>query len=80
MHDPAPRAVHDDLLSRRDDYPILGRTTYLITHRLHTLEIADRILVLENGRVAALGTHAELMAGCPAYQRLQEAQGQRLCA
>jgi ATP-binding cassette subfamily B protein/subfamily B ATP-binding cassette protein MsbA len=57
-----------------------GRTTFLITHRLHTLEIADRILVLENGRVAALGTHAELMAGCAAYQRLQEAQGQRLCA
>ena len=57
-----------------------GRTTFLITHRLHTLDIADRILVLENGRVAALGTHAELIAGCAAYQRLHEAQGQRLCA
>jgi ATP-binding cassette subfamily B protein/subfamily B ATP-binding cassette protein MsbA len=57
-----------------------GRTTFIITHRLHTLDIADRILVLENGRVAALGTHAELITTCAAYQRLHDAQGQRLCA
>ena len=38
-----------------------GRTTFLITHHLHTLEIADRIVVLEKGRIVAVGTHAELM-------------------
>lgn len=57
-----------------------GRTTFVITHRLHTLEIANRIVVLEQGRIASVGTHAELLAACPPYQRLHEAHTQRLCA
>jgi ATP-binding cassette subfamily B protein/subfamily B ATP-binding cassette protein MsbA len=57
-----------------------NRTTFLITHRLNMLEIADRIIVLESGRIEAMGTHQELMQCCPTYQRLQEIQNQRRAA
>ncbi|MFJ4717033.1 ABC transporter ATP-binding protein [Streptomyces sp. NPDC088785] len=47
-----------------------GRTTLLIAHRRSTLNLADRIAVLDGGRLAAIGTHAELEAASPLYRRL----------
>jgi ATP-binding cassette subfamily B protein/subfamily B ATP-binding cassette protein MsbA len=59
---------------------MVNRTTFVITHRLNTLEIADRIVVVDNGRIEAVGRHAELLHSCSVYQRLHEAQFQRLSA
>ncbi len=47
-----------------------GRTTLLIAHRRSTLGLADRIAVLDRGRLAAIGTHDELTADSPLYRRL----------
>ncbi|MFF7384391.1 ABC transporter transmembrane domain-containing protein [Streptomyces griseoluteus] len=47
-----------------------GRTTLLIAHRRSTLGLADRIAVLDGGRLAGLGTDEELQESCPLYRRL----------
>ncbi|GAB7183082.1 ABC transporter ATP-binding protein [Kitasatospora sp. Ki12] len=57
--------IHDALRS-----VMAGRTTLLIAHRRSTLQLADRIAVLERGRLLDIGTHEELEARCPQYRAL----------
>ncbi len=49
-----------------------GRTTFVIAHRLSTIALADEIVVLEDGEIAARGTHDELLESSPLYREIAE--------
>jgi len=51
-----------------------GRTSFIIAQRISTVLDADKIVVLDRGRIAAEGTHAELMVSSPIYQEIYQSQ------
>ncbi len=62
------------LIQRGMEALMRGRTSFVIAHRLSTIRRADRILVIENGRIAEGGTHAELLRERGHYYRLYTQQ------
>jgi len=57
--------------------PSSSRTSLIVAQRISTVLTADKILVLDNGRIVAEGTHAELMESSPIYREIYESQMER---
>ncbi|MBQ9929752.1 MAG: ABC transporter ATP-binding protein [Oscillospiraceae bacterium] len=81
----APILILDDSVSAVDtktEHTILsnlrqtrqGKTTILIAHRISTIEQMDRVLFIDDGTVAAFGTHQELMESCSEYRKMVQLQ------
>jgi ATP-binding cassette subfamily B protein len=76
MDDPTaaidPETEH--LIMSAMDRAMTGRTTFIVAHRLSTLKRADRVIVLEHGRITEIGTHDELMQTSDHYRNAAEIQ------
>ncbi len=67
-------AESERLVQQALDRLMVGRTSLVIAHRLATVVAADRLLVMDEGRLVAAGRHAELMETSPLYRHLAELQ------
>jgi ATP-binding cassette subfamily B protein len=66
--------ITEALIQRGMEQLMEGRTTFVIAHRLSTIKRADRILVIENGGISEMGTHAELLRKRGHYYKLYTQQ------
>lgn len=62
----------EDKIQKAISHAAANQTTLLITHRLSQIRWADLVVVVRKGKIAAVGTHDELMASVPAYRRIFE--------
>lgn len=67
-------SIAEAKVQRAVDRLMAGRTSFVVAHRLSTLRHADRILVLDRGACAGLGSHETLLRDCPLYRRMWETQ------
>jgi len=70
--------IQDEALIRKaiEEF-VRGRTTFLVTHSLGALQIADRVVLMNEGRIEAVGTEADLRRTSPLFRRLYEIHFQR---
>jgi ABC-type transport system involved in Fe-S cluster assembly fused permease/ATPase subunit len=66
---PAPPDSKDPTLNRSQQF-VRGRTTLMITHRMWSIALAVRLVVMDQGRIVDAGPHDELVRRCDLYSRL----------
>lgn len=64
----------DRILRTELNRKLAGATKLIVAQRIGTIRNADKIIVLEDGKIAGMGTHAELMKDCAAYQEIAYSQ------